>query len=215
MPTDAFPRRAWLAAAVAAVTILCAAIVLRKTFAEVGDALPVWSLVLAAVWTAGGLVLLFLTRTPGVPPPRRWSALPVLATALVSLGTAALCFVGGAVLRRLPWTSEWIGGALLAADSGPLLTVVVVALVAGAAEELFFRLGFANLFSGVWRWVVPNVLYALVTIATGNLALALVAPVLGLAATTARELTGRWWAPLVVHAVWTITMVLVFPLVVR
>lgn len=203
-------RSVTAAAIIAVVTMLCAGFVLRKTFGDPGE-LPMWSLVLAAVWFAGGIGVLAAAPRDDRPTPRfaahPWAVTGALAGA-VSLGS----FVGGWVLLLIPATSEWISAALLTATSVPLAITVLVALITGAAEEVFFRLGFATLWRGWWRWVVPNLLYLLVTLATGNVALALVAPVLGVAATASRELTGRWWAPIVVHAVWTVAMVALFPL---
>lgn len=196
------------------VSIILAAVILRKAFASADEdagTLPVWSLLLALVWAVGGFGLMrSVRRGPGTPlrTTREWGVI-----ALLSGGLAAGSFVGGLVLTAYPPTSAWVTDAVSTASSAPLAITLIVALVAGAAEEIFFRIGFAGLWSGIWVWIIPNALYTIVTLATGNLALAAVAPILGLTATAAREWTHRFYAPLIVHAVWTVAMVGVFPLV--
>lgn len=204
--------------AVAAFTIVGATLVLRNAFDDSENAagtLALWSLALAAIWLVGGLLLIRLTSNDR-ELPRRWSRSwsPLTTVAVISLGISAFSFVGGWILSLWAPTSEWIRDALATATSVPLIVTVTVALVAGAAEEVFFRLGLTRLFSGIWVWIVPTLAYAAATLATGNTALALIAPVLGIAATAALVITRAWWSPLVVHATWTIAMVWIFPLVV-
>lgn len=205
----------WFAPAIATGTVVAAAFILYRAFssasAEPGS-LPLWSIALATVWATGGIALLRTSnRNPQNPPLKKpqWAI-----TIMLSLGLAISSYIGGLVLTMLPLTSPWISHALNVASSVPLHITLLIALVTGAAEELFFRVGFASLWSGKSVWVIPNLLYTLVTLATGNLALTAVAPLLGLVATTAREHSRNVYAPIIVHATWTLTMVGIFPLTV-
>ncbi|MGO2665034.1 CPBP family glutamic-type intramembrane protease, partial [Mycetocola reblochoni] len=123
------------------------------------------------------------------------------------VGTAGLFVDGVLVLLLLPWTAEEVGEAVAAAESTPLVVTVAVALVTGLGEEAFFRGALPRL--GTWPradlWA--TVAYTLSTLATGNLALILAAPVLGVACVLARRVTGRLWAAMLVHAVWSLVMV--------
>lgn len=206
---------AWLAALVA---ILAAAVVLRNTFAEAGTgALIGWSITLGAIWLLGGVVITRLvpseTLFPVIPAPAlSYPRRHALATS-VALGAVLTtgCFGGGLILLQLPATSAWVAEALLAASSATPALIVTTALITGMCEEVFFRVALPHLCQRWWRWILPTLLYTAVTLASGNLALTLCAPLLGLIATAAREWTARWWAPLIVHSLWTIGMVWLFP----
>lgn len=215
------PRSRAAAVVCVVLTMVCAAVILRKAFDAAGtDALAWWSLALAATWAVGGGVALALTGR-GAPSESSFGHAGLLArhpfavSLTIGCVIAGACFVGGAILIAIPWTEEWIRSALTAAESGSQVVVVAVALVAGAAEEIFFRGALPGLMRGILRWVVPLALYTLVTLASGNLALTLCAPVLGAAAMLARDLTERLWAAILVHACWTVAMVWLFPVVFR
>ncbi|WP_347043062.1 CPBP family glutamic-type intramembrane protease, partial [Brachybacterium nesterenkovii] len=92
--------------------------------------------------------------------------------------------------------------------------VLGVALLAGAGEEVFFRLALPRLLTGRLRWLVPIALYAAATVATGNVGLVIVAVPLGASCMAVWERTGRWSAPLIVHALWSVAMVGVLPLLI-
>lgn len=212
-----FTARVITAWSVAVVTMIGASFVLHKTLA--GDAaagsLPVWALALAAVWAVGGItVCAFAPKYVSSVAPLR-GLTPRRVTAICAAALAVVSFVGAWVFLALPPTREAVLANVHSATSASTLAVVGVALLAGAAEECFFRLGLAALTSGWVRWVLPNALYLCVTAASGNLVLTLAAPLVGLAATAAREFSGHWSAPIVVHGVWTLVMVWIFPLTVH
>lgn len=182
--------------------------------ARADGVLPLWTAFLAVVWLVGGIAVLAFTRRHRRPAPSGppWlTGRPVLAATALAAMLSAVSLVGGLMLLVLPTAGEWIRSAVLTADSAPRVLTVGAALAAGAAEEVFFRLGLARMLRGAWAWIVPTVAYTLVTFASGNVALVLIAPVLSLVAMTALAVTGRWWSPLVVHGTWTITMFWLFP----
>lgn len=222
-PHDA--RRTAIAWTVAIAALIAGPLALSLTFASgEGDsattagtlAFVLSSLLLAAVWTTGGLAICALVhhRTAPMSPPMAGSR--AVATAMI-LGVvfALACLVGGLVLHAIPATRPWVDIALDTAESAPALLVLAIALIAGAAEEAFFRLALPRITRGSARWIIPTVLYALATLATGSIGLVLVAIPLGLVAMAALERTGRPWAPLLVHALWSLAMVGLFPLLVR
>lgn len=119
--------------------------------------------------------------------------------------------MGGWVLLMLPHTHDAVMANVTTATHTSWFVMLSIALCAGAAEEVFFRLGIGALTSSWVRWVLPNALYLAVTAAGGNLVLTLAAPLVGLCATAARELSSSWLGPIIVHAGWTLTMVGLFP----
>lgn len=212
-------RRPAIAWALAVATLIAGPVALALTFsagsgdAQSSAAFVLSSLLLAAIWAAGGMGVAAIAgrdRDVRLVPPGR----AALAAFVVGLVFALLCLVGGLVLHAVPLTRSWVADALDTAQAAPALVVLAVAIVAGAGEETFFRIGLARLTHGWVRWVVPVALYALATLATGNPGLVVVSVPLGLVATLLWDRTGRWCAPIVVHAVWSLVMVGLFPLLV-
>lgn len=211
------PRLAW---AIALTTLVAGPLALSTTFATsrsgalapapTAAAFVLTSLLLAAIWSLGGLGVI---RAAGPDQAVRMTGRGRAARLALAIGVvfAAACLSGGLVLRALPLTRPWVADALDTAHAAPGAVVLAVALVAGAGEEVFFRLALTRITSTRMRWVLPVALYAAATVATGNLALVLVAVPLALVATLVWVRTGRWTSPLIVHAVWSLTMVGIFP----
>lgn len=203
------------AAVVSVTTIVAGYFVLGRTFDDSvsADALAWWSVVLAGVWATGGLALVLLG---GVSVPahtastRRSLAVAFGGGALV----AAAFAIGSLILLQIPVLGDAVREAVSTANRTSVVAVVSVALIAGAAEECFFRIGVPRWVTSKWRLVVPTVLYAAVTSGSGNVSLVVAAAVLGACCSLVYETTGRWYAPIVVHAMWTLTMVAGLPAVV-
>ncbi|WP_430591916.1 CPBP family glutamic-type intramembrane protease [Humidisolicoccus flavus] len=202
--------RPWWAIATALTTMVAGVLVLRKAFENDGEstAVSAWGLALAGVWILGGIALALLLRTDRrIARPRHGRAVAetLVIGAVVSVGS----FVGGWILLQIPATESFVQDAVQATGDSPEL-VLLAALIAGAAEEVFFRIGLSRLFTKHWRWILPNIIYTLVTLGTGNLALVAVAPVLGLASSFGLARTGRWYTPIGIHAMWSLVMVGLF-----
>ncbi|KAB1656018.1 CPBP family intramembrane metalloprotease [Pseudoclavibacter chungangensis] len=180
-----------------------------------GVAVSAWALLLGAVWfTGGGIVLAIRRQVDRDDSPPRPARHRVLTSLLAGAALATASLVGGLVLSSWPATAPLVAAPLAAAASQPVALLLAVAFVTGAAEEVFFRLAFPTLLRGWWRWIVPTVLYAIVTLCSGTPALALMAAVLGVVAMWTLDRT-RWWpAPIIVHAVWTVAMIGIFPVLV-
>ena len=107
---------------------------------------------------------------------------PGLLPGLLSVGLllAAMFVVGGLIIREIPVLAQFTNDVLGYAKAGSLWLVAVVTFVNGVAEELFFR---GALFAAIGvrhPVLISTVLYALATIAGGNLVLVFAAAVLGL-----------------------------------
>lgn len=157
------------------------------------------ALALAATWALGALA--------AGPPPAgdRSPVRPVL----VGLGLGALFVAGALVVRDIPALEDAVGAVTAYADRGSGPLVVLVAVVTGLSEELFFR--------GALYDVVPHpvlvttVVYAVVTVATGNVMLVFASVLLGLVAALARRHSGGVVAPCLVHATWSVVLLLALP----
>ena len=197
------------------------ALLLHQTLQGTSDAaaLSVLSIALAAVWCLGALALGRWARpTPHAPTwdERLGERLgdrrhPLGFAIAVGAAFALASLIGALALLALPFLGDDVSLATGRVDDDPLL-VFVVALVTGATEELFFRVGLLRLLPPRSALATSTALYGLVTLATGNLPLVLAAVLLGAVCAVTLRATGRWYAPLVVHALWTVALVGILPL---
>jgi len=158
------------------------------------------ALALAATWALGALLA-------GPPPLGDRSPLqPVL----VGLGLGAVFALGALVVREVPALADRVDAVTAYADRGSGPIVVLVAVLTGVAEELFFR---GALYDALPRPVLATtVVYAAVTVATGNVMLVFASAALGLVAAWQRHRSGGVVAPCLVHATWSAVMLLALPL---
>ena len=124
-------------------------------------------------------------------------------------------------LLLLTWLSIVLSGAWLLLDSLAglrLITLlsrallVAITAVNGVAEELFFR---GAAYAAITRHPVlwTTIAYAVATLATGNVMLCFAAVLLGAMVGLERRATGGILAPILTHCTWSLTMLLVLPLV--
>ncbi len=168
-----------------------------------------WTFALAAVW-AGGAYLSGPLHLGSVCWRGR-NRSPVLAGLGIGLLLGGVFVVGALIVRRIDALAEPITRVLSFADHGSLPLVVVVTLVNGVAEELFFR---GALYTAVQRHrpvLVSTLLYVVATSASGNPMLGLTAVLLGAVCALERRATGGVLAPVLTHLVWGLVMVLVLP----
>lgn len=157
------------------------------------------ALALAAAWAGGALL--------AGPPPAgdRSPVRPVL----VGLGLGAVFVLGALVVREIPALSDRVDAVTAYADRGSGPLVVLVAVITGITEELFFR---GALYDLVPRPVlVTTLVYAVVTVATGNPMLVLASVLLGLVAAWERRRSGGVVAPCLVHVTWSVVLLLTLP----
>ena len=205
----AFLRRRW----VAGVTLVVGAVLLGLSLnLEPGDpTFYVTTLALAGVWTLGAFLsgplhLGWANTREGLRTAR-----PVVQPLCVGL-LAVLVFAAGAVVvAQVPVLRDAVDDVLDHARFASLPVVVVITLVNGVAEELFFR-GALYAAVGVRHPVLTTtVVYTLVTVTTGNLMLVFAAAVLGLVVGLERRVTGGVLGPMITHVTWSLSMLFVLP----
>ncbi|HWJ10259.1 MAG TPA: CPBP family intramembrane glutamic endopeptidase [Nocardioides sp.] len=167
---------------------------------------------MAAIWTLGAFLSgpLHLGR---IAAARDSGTLvrPVLAPIVLGLGLAALFVVGGLVVREIPWLDRQVRSVTDFADQGSLPVLVLLTVLNGVAEELFFR---GAAYAAVPRHPVAwtAVAYVLATLATGNVMLAFAAVLLGVVVGLQRRASGGILAPVLTHCTWSLAMLLALPL---
>lgn len=164
---------------------------------------------LAAVWTLGALVSgpLHLGRITY----RDAHVRPIVTPILIGLGLAGIFAVGGLVVRQVDFLERQVSSVLDFADQGSLPILVVITAVNGVAEELFFRgAAYAAITRNPVLWT--TIAYFVATLATGNVMLSFAALLLGVVVGLQRRASGGILAPILTHCTWSLSMLLVLPL---
>lgn len=205
-PLPRLRRRQWTTAAFA----LLGAVVLGLTLRlEPGNP---WfypaTLGLAAVWIVGAFAsgTLHLGR---IATPRGLDR-PWISPVLMGLLLAGVFVVGAVIVREIPYLGDRVAGVLDYTGTGSLPVLMAVAALNGVAEELFFRGAlYAALPHRPVLWT--TLAYVVVTLATGNVMLALAAAILGLVVGLERRASGGVLAPILTHVSWSVVVLLVLP----
>lgn len=163
------------------------------------------TLVAAAVWTAGGLL------SGPLPPPRGTLRRPLLTPVVIGLAAGAVFLAGALVVREIPPLRDFVRDVLVYADRGTIALVLVVAVANGVAEEIFFRGALFAALGPRSPVLISTVVYALVTVATGNPVLVFAAATLGAVLGLLRRTSDSVVAPAITHVTWSILMLLALP----
>ena len=171
------------------------------------------TLAVAVIWTFGGVLagplrLGWITHDGEL---RR----PVVGPVLVGAGLAAIFIVGALVVRNVAVLADRVESILTYARTGWWPGVLALTVANGVAEEIFFR--------GALQPALPQrlqlpgtvVIYALVTMATGNIMLGAASVVLGVIVGLQRRSTDGILAPVLTHVTWSALMLVFLPLVFR
>ena len=171
------------------------------------------TLAVAAIWTIGGLLAgqIHLGSTENDGRVRR----PVIEPIVVGAGLAAVFIAGALVIRHIPVLANRVESILTYARTGSWPRVLALTVTNGVAEEIFFR--------GALQPALPDrlqlpgsvVIYALVTMATGNIMLGAASVVLGIIVGIQRRSTDGVLAPALTHVTWSTLMLVFLPLVFR
>jgi membrane protease YdiL (CAAX protease family) len=166
---------------------------------------------LAVVWAVGAFASgpLHLGRIDVGEVLRR----PVLQPILLGLALAAIFVVGGLLVHTIALLDpldRQVSGILDHADQGTGPLTLLVTVVNGVAEELFFR--------GAVYAAIPHrpviwttVVYTIATLATGNVMLVFAALLLGAVVGLQRRASGGILAPILTHVTWSVVMLYALP----
>jgi membrane protease YdiL (CAAX protease family) len=175
-----------------------------------GDPSFYWiTLALAATWVAGAFA-----SGPLHLGSIRWhgrNQRPVITGAIVGLLLGAAFLAGGLVAREIPPVAERITRVLQFTTFGPLWIIVLIAVVNGVAEELFFRGALYTALGNFHPVAISTLLYVICIWASGNPILGFAALILGTVCALERRATGGVLAPFLTHLVWGLIMVLALP----
>jgi CAAX protease family protein len=196
---------------VVAVTLVIGAAVLGFSLRRTpGESSFYWlTLVLAAVWIFGAVVSGPL-HLGGINWRGR-NQRPVISGVAIGLGLGGIFVLGGLIAREIPAVAALIVRVLQFESQGTLLFVVVITLINGVAEEVFFR---GALYTALGRFhpvAISTILYACVSLASGNAMLGFAAIILGTVCALERRASGGVLAPVLTHFAWGLIMVLALP----
>jgi membrane protease YdiL (CAAX protease family) len=164
---------------------------------------------LAAVWAAGARVSGPLHL--GCVEFRGRDRRPVITGAAIGVLLGAVFIVGGLVAREIGPVRDYIVQVLNYANYGALWLVVLITVINGLAEEMFFR---GALYSALGRYhpeILSTVIYAVAVSAAGNPMLGFAGVILGAVCAYERRITGGVLAPMLTHFFWGLVMVLALP----
>ncbi len=176
---------------------------------------------LAAVWALGAFASgpLHLGRIGHPEPTGGVAPRPVLQPILIGAALAVVFVLGALVVREIPWMtvtggrvdlSEQVRTVLRHAQQGNALILLVVTVLNGIAEELFFR---GAMYAAIPRHqvAITTVAYTVATLATGNFMLGFAAVLLGVVVGLQRRASGGILAPILTHLTWSVTMLYALP----
>jgi membrane protease YdiL (CAAX protease family) len=169
----------------------------------------VLTLALAAVWAFGARLSGPLHM--GCVHFRGRDRRPVITGSVIGVLLGAVFIVGGLVAREIGPVRDYIVDVLNYANYGTLWLVVLITVINGVAEEMFFR---GALYSALGRFspeVVSTIIYAVAVSAAGNPMLGFAGIVLGAVCAYERRITGGVLAPMLTHFFWGLVMVLALP----
>jgi membrane protease YdiL (CAAX protease family) len=164
----------------------------------------VLGLLVAATWTVGS----FVSGPIPFQPDRAvawYTFVGPVVTGVAAFGAFLAAYL---IARHLPLVGPALDGVLARADAGPTALVLLVALLNGAGEELFFRGALHVALEPHRSAIAATIVYVVVTAATGNVALVIAAAVMGVLFSLERLSTRGVLAPMVTHLTWSTGMVL-------
>lgn len=196
---------------VVAITLVAGAAVLGYSLRRPpGESSFYWlTLVLAAVWVVGAF-----SSGPlhlGGICWRGRNQRPVISGTLIGLGLGGVFVVGGLIARQIPAVATLITRVLQYAHHGSFWLVVLITLINGVAEEMFFRGALYTALGRCAPLTISTLLYLAVTLASGNPMLGFAAIILGTICALERRASGGVLAPMLTHFFWGLIMVLVLP----
>jgi len=136
---------------------------------------------------------------------------PILGPLVLGVFLFGVFLAAKLIADQIPILSGSVASVLARADAGPRALVLLVALVNGVGEEMFFRGALFSAFGTRHAAFWVTVIYCGVTIATLNVALVAAALVMGTIFVAERRASGGVVAPLLTHLSWSALMLLLLP----
>lgn len=136
---------------------------------------------------------------------------PVITGTTVGLLLAGIFGVGAMIVRAIPGAAEPIARVLQFAHQGTLLPILLITLINGIAEEMFFRGALYTALGRRYPVTISTVLYVGATMASANLMLGFAAIFVGTVCALERRASGGVLAPILTHFVWGLIMVFALP----
>jgi membrane protease YdiL (CAAX protease family) len=121
--------------------------------------------------------------------------------------------LGALVFREVPFLTGLTEDVIGYARYGILPVVLIITMMNGIAEELFFR---GALFAGIGvrhPVTISTILYTLATVGSGNLVLVFAAALLGTVVGLERRASGGVLGPILTHVTWSTAMLFLLPLI--
>lgn len=175
-----------------------------------GDTAFFWlMLLLAAVWMVGALLAGPLHL--GSVRFRGRNERPVFTGTGIGLALGALFLLGGLLARQIPVLATEVTKVVEFASHGSWRLVVLLTLVNGVAQEMFFRGALYTSLGRHYPLTISTLLFVAATMASGNPMLGFAALVLGAVCGLERRATGGVLASILTHLVWGLIMVLALP----
>ena len=171
---------------------------------------------LAVVWAVGAFASgpLHLGRIGHPAEPDLAAPRPVIQPIVLGAALAAFFVVGAFLIKAIPLLddnlSPFIERVLEHANQGAPLILLVVTVVNGIAEELFFR---GAMYAAIPKHqvMITTIAYTVATLATGNVMLGFAAILLGAVVGLQRRATGGILAPILTHLTWSVAMLYALP----
>jgi membrane protease YdiL (CAAX protease family) len=136
---------------------------------------------------------------------------PVITPIVLGLVAAVAFVLGAVVVREIPPLRDLTEHVLAHARYGSLPLVLLITVLNGVAEEVFFRGALYAAIGARYPVLISTAVYAVATVATGNPMLVFAAATLGLVLGLQRRASGGVLAPILTHITWSSLMVLVLP----
>lgn len=197
---------------VTAVTLLVGAALLSVSInlPPGDDRFYLFTVLLALTWTVGAFASgpLHLGRAH----TRSGSyARPVVQPVILAVALLALFVVGAVLIAQVPLLRDSVEQVLDHARFASLPVVVLITLVNGLAEELFFRGAVFAAAPARFQVTASTAAYVAATAASANLMLTFAAVLLGALVGLQRRVTGGVLGPMITHVLWSLGMLLVLP----
>lgn len=182
-------------------TLVGAAIVTGRVYA--GDD------AVSLAWVLAGVLLLGSVLSGGMPKDRKGRRRKVVGPVLTGLLLFLWFLVTGSLVRLVPAFDHGVEEVLAKADRASTLGVVLAAVIAGVAEEVYYR--GAVFERAPLPMLSATLAHVAATLPAGNVALTGAALALGVVCGLTRRTSGGWWAPAVVHVTWSLLVIAWLP----